>query len=180
MFAKSIWSYVMNCWKLMMWNLQVLKWISSRAYVLSHRTFAPQPLFVFTLSEYSMKKSDVKHLTCPLRNIKDLIATLQFDFETGRLLENIQHWISFMNQFFIIIWTSCTYCTCWYCNKHVFRYSQLSVCVFLYLLLDQIIIMQYHLLVKGLFFSIAHDYVWQHFQNIKVYFLYLSINTHFS
>ena len=118
MFAKSIWSYVMNCWKLMMWNLQVLKWISSRAYVLSHRTFAPQPLFVFTLSEYSMKKSDARHLTCPLRNIKDLIATLQFDFETGRLLENIQHWISFMSQFFIIKWTSCTYCTCWYCNKH--------------------------------------------------------------
>ena len=101
MFAKSIWSYVMNCWKLMMWNLQVLKWISSRAYVLSHRTFAPQPLFVFTLSEYSMKKSDARHLTCPLRNIKDLIATLQFDFETGRLLESIKHWLWFMHYFLL-------------------------------------------------------------------------------
>ena len=91
----------MNCWKLMMWNLQVLKWISSRAYVLSHRTFAPQPLFVFTLSEYSIKKSDARHLTCPLRNIKDLIATLQFDFETGRLLESIKHWLWFMHYFLL-------------------------------------------------------------------------------
>ena len=101
MFAKSIWFYVMNCWKLMMWNLQVLKWISSRAYVLSHRTFAPQPLFLFTLSEYSIKKSDAKHLTCPLRNDKDLIATLQFNFETGRLLESKKHWLWLMSYFLL-------------------------------------------------------------------------------
>ena len=121
MFAKSIWSYVMNCWKLMMWNLQVLKWISSRAYVLSHRTFAPQPLFLFTLSEYSIKKSDARHLTCPLRNIKDLIATLQFDLETGRLLESIKHWLWFMHYFLLRYKLLLrTYCTCWYCNEHFF------------------------------------------------------------